>query len=83
MSEQVPEINDAGVNQEVFNARVVKKVIERIKSLDDNELLAMYNQAMAFRQQQVNSLGNIGQNAQQEVAQELLAEKKKTNKKDE
>jgi len=76
MSGEISEINNSGVDQNVFNSRVIKKVVERIKALTDDELLTMYNQAIAFRQQQVQSLGILGQGAQQEVAQELLAEKR-------
>jgi len=83
MSEVVEPTGDVGVDREVFNARVVAKVIEQIRALGDEEMLVMYNQAIAFRQQQVQSLGIIGQNAQQTVAKELLAEKKASEEADE
>jgi len=64
------------IDQNVFSQKSAKKLADAVRILSDMEIVVMYNQAMAFRQQQVNELGNLGQVAQREAAMEMVEERK-------
>jgi len=75
MSESVDEEGFA-VNQGELNVRSIKNLAGGVRALTDEQIAILFNQAMAYRQRELQELNVIGQTAQRSAIMELVEEKK-------
>jgi len=68
------------MSQTELGLKLMNKLAQRIRELSDQEIVAIYNDAVAWRAFRHQSISNLAQSALIEVQEEANKEKKKKKK---
>jgi len=67
-------------NTQIRNQKIISELVKRINALNNDDKIAMWNDAMAWRQTRAANLSNLLQEAQTTVLGELEEEKEREKK---